>query len=156
MSSAAEHIALANRHQAVLAYLLKDLATCSEWAAVVAFYKSLHVVEAIFARNPGVGHVHTHHARLERIKREKQYQPFYPSFRALWSASIVARYLESPRPAPGAGTGKQFARFEDYLPVADLRPKLLDLYLVAFESMAVQMLPQTGPALNRYAPLPAQ
>ena len=51
MSTESEHIALANRDQATLEYLLLDPPKCSEWIAAVAFYKSLHVVEAIFAQN---------------------------------------------------------------------------------------------------------
>jgi hypothetical protein len=50
MSTGFKHIALANRNQATLEYLLLDAPRCSEWIAAVAFYKSLHVVEAIFAR----------------------------------------------------------------------------------------------------------
>jgi hypothetical protein len=50
MSTEAEHLALANRNQAALDHLLSDTARCSEWVAVVAFYKSLHVAEAVFLR----------------------------------------------------------------------------------------------------------
>jgi hypothetical protein len=48
MPTMAEHIELANRNQAVLDYLLKDIALCAETIAVTAFYKSLHVMEAVF------------------------------------------------------------------------------------------------------------
>jgi hypothetical protein len=46
----------------------------------------------------------------------------------------------------------QYSSFNDYLPVNDLRPKLLDGYLRTFEALAVQMLPGRG--LTRYAPPP--
>src|SRR5438067_2352109 len=147
MSSEAEHIAIANRNQAVLDFLLQDPATCAGWVAVVAFYKSLHVVEAIFSRGAALQHCHNHHDRLNRLKSTRQYQPLFGAFRTLWTASVVARYLDDRSTVP-AGHGRFYSCFEDYLPVADLRPNLLDRYLQAFEGMAVQMLPPNGCGLS--------
>ncbi len=75
MSAEAEHIRLANRNQATLDYLLLDVSKCSEWIAVIAFYKSLHVVEAVFAREPLPCHLHNHHERLGRLKTTRAYSP---------------------------------------------------------------------------------
>ena len=148
MSTDIEHLALANRNQATLEHLLLDEARCSEWIAAVAFYKSLHVVEAIFARESPPFHVHNHHVRLERLKSKRAYSTFYSHFRAMWSAALVARYL-AYQPAPT--TTQTYACFDDYLPAADIRPKLLDNYLYQFEHLAVQLLGPAGTQLVRYS-----
>lgn len=151
MSAEPEHIALANRNQATLEYLLLDESRCSEWIATVAFYKSLHVVEAIFARESPPCHIHHHHVRLERLKARRAYSSFYQHYRAMWSAALVARYLAyQATPAHM----QSFACFEDYLPSADIRPKLLDNYLFRFEHLAVQLLGPSGTTLVRYSRTP--
>ena len=156
MSSEAEHIAIANRNQAVLEYLLHGPATCAEWVAVVAFYKALHVVEAIFSRDSTIGHIHNHHTRLDKLKREKQYKKLFSSYRVLWSAAIVARYLEDRSPTTGAGAGRLYSRFQDYMPIADLRPMLLDQFLASFERDAATFLTPSCGGLSLYAPANAQ
>ncbi len=152
MSSEAEHIAIANRNQAVLEYLLDDPTRCTEWVAVVAFYKALHVVEAIFSRDSTIGHIHSHHVRLDKLKREKQYKKLFSSYRVLWSASIVARYLEDRSPSTVAGGGNTYSRFQDYMPTADVRTKLLDLFLAKFERDAAPFLTPSCGGLTLYAP----
>jgi hypothetical protein len=156
MSNESEHIAIANRNQAVLDVLLRDLNTCAEWAAVVAFYKAVHILEAVFARETPSVHMHSHHERLERLKTTRRYLPFYPSFRPLWAASVVARYLEDRAPVvPGKHPiARPYSRFEDYLPASRLRTDLLDRYLQPLENMAVSMLSPGGGALVRYTPAP--
>src|SRR5271157_723108 len=152
MSSEAEHIAIANRNQGVLEYLLKDPSTCAEWVAVVAFYKALHVVEAVFSRHATVGHIHNHHTRLETLRREPQYGLLYRTYRVLWSASIVARYLEDRSSDSGGGSSRMYSRFEDYLPIRDLRPMLLNRFLVSFEGTAAGFLTPDCGGLSRYLP----
>src|SRR5271165_5621266 len=117
MSSEAEHIAIANRNQVVLEYLLNNPETCAEWVTVVAFYKALHVVEAIFSRDATVGHIHNHHARLETLRRDPRYRRLHSTYRVLWDASVVARYLEDRSGHSGAGSTRLYSRFEDYLPI---------------------------------------
>ncbi len=123
------------------------LPKCSEWIAAVGFYKSLHVVEAIFARESPTCHINNHHRRLERIKDERRYALFYPSFRAMWSAALVARYLAYQT---GPNQTSSFACFDDYLPAKDIRAKLLDNYLLQFERLAVQLLGSSAKSLVRY------
>jgi hypothetical protein len=151
MSTEAEHLALANRNQAALDHLLLDVPKCSEWMAVAAFYKSLHVVEAVFAREPKACHLHDHHARLDKLKATRTYSLLYPHYRAMWSAGLVARYLAHQ---PGGGAPSAYACFDDYLPAADIRSKLLDNYLFGFEHMAVQLLGLSAGALRRYTKTP--
>lgn len=141
MSSAADHIALANRNQSVLNYLLSDVDRCAEWVVAVAFCKSLHVVEAIFADDPVVGHTASHRDRLNVLKRNSKYRHLFPTYRVLWQASLIARYLEHAV----AGASQEYARFEDYMPARDINTILLDRFLAPFERMAVDMLrPEHG------------
>ena len=142
MPTMAEHIELANRNQAVLDYLLKDIALCAETIAVTAFCKSLHVMEAVFHHREK-RHFQSHSERDAYIKKHKCYSTLWPQYRAMSSASYVARYLADNQTQQG------FSRFDDYLCAADLQSKLLDGYLFRFEHLADQMLPQ-GHGLNRY------
>jgi len=48
MATESVHIAVANRTQKTIVRLLKDLTDSSPWIAITAFYKALHVVEAVF------------------------------------------------------------------------------------------------------------
>ncbi len=155
MSAEAEHLGLANRNQAALDHLLLDVPKCSEWIAVAAFYKSLHVVEAIFAREPKACHLHNHHERLAKLKTNKTYSLLYPPYRAMWSAALVARYL-AHQPGGSGPAQTTYACFEDYLPAADIRPKLLDIYLYGFEHMAVQLLGPASGTLARYSKISPQ
>jgi hypothetical protein len=150
MSTEAEHLALANRNQAALDHLLSDTARCSEWVAVVAFYKSLHVAEAVFARETPPTHCHDHHIRLNKLKATKTYALLFPHYRAMWSTSMVARYLAQQAAGPLSPKGV-FACFDDFLPANAIRPKLLDNYLYTFEHLAVQLLGPSGKTLVRYS-----
>lgn len=149
MSTEQEHLALANRNQGTLDYLLLDAAKCSEWIAVVAFYKSLHVAQAIFASEKPVVHTTSHIKTLDRLKRRRRYQLLYPHYRSLWTAALVARYLaaDSQTGSPGV-----YACFEDYLPAGDIRTALLDACLCPFERLAVQLLGQSAATLIRHPP----
>jgi len=71
----------------------------------------------------------------------------------MWTAALVARYL-AHQPGGAGSAQSTYACFEDYLPAADIRPKLLDNYLFGFEHMAVQLLGPTGGALVRYSKAP--
>ena len=143
MSTDTEHLAIADRNQLVLTQLLRDLDRCSEWAAIVAFYKALHIVEAVFANQSPPVHNHSHHTRLDRLKSTRQFAPLYPFFRTLWAASIVARYLEdrSPLGSRGQEIIRPYSRFDDYLSSDRIQPDLLDRYLQPLENMAASMLP---------------
>jgi hypothetical protein len=155
MSLEAEHIAQANRNQAVLEYLLLEPTMCAEWVAVVAFYKALHVVEAIFSRDPAICHTHIHGQRLEKLKHTKVYQSLYPSYRTLWSAATIARYLSGEIKTGSGPTNQAYARFEDYLPVSDLRPRLLDSFLFDFERKASTFLSPNCGGLVTYKRMPS-
>jgi hypothetical protein len=143
MPSEVAHVALANRLQGSLDSLLLDVKTHVEIIAVTAFYKSVHVVEAVFARDPAIRHTREHKARLRMIASTRRYSQLYKPFNALWSASLVARYLEDQ------GSGRGFTQFSEFLPPDAIRRELLDRYLLTFENLAVQLLSDRD-ALHRY------
>lgn len=145
MATEAEHIAKANRDQETLSQLLASINSCSEWAVVVAFYKSLHVLEAIFSRDPAIRHASSHTQRLDYLKYKRKYTLLFKPYHALWTASLIARYLEHANPKT------TYSTFSDYLPAAEVQSKLLDISLVAFESNAVQLLSDPD-SLVRYTP----
>lgn len=67
MPTEAQHIASANRTQKTIEHLLADVATHSPWIATAAFYKALHIVEAVLVKERGASLVRprraTQHAR---------------------------------------------------------------------------------------------
>jgi hypothetical protein len=148
MSNEADHIALANRFQVSIDFMLGDVHQCVEWLAVAAFYKALHVVEAAFYNDPAIMHTSNHGDRSKRLKSKRKYSPLFPSYNALWSASTIARYLQD------RGSGHTYAQFSDFLPADQIRPRLLDRYLPVFETMSVQLI--TNPSsLVRYRSVPS-
>ena len=148
MSSENGHIELANRNHDVLEYLLQDVSLCTEWIATVAFYKSLHVVEAVFANDPNVRHTFKHEARLDTLKQYRKYTTIFKPFRAMWAASSVARYLSDKSQT---GRPNTYTRFSDYMTPDRIKLDLLDYSLLVFENQAAQLLSDTGrQSLKRY------
>ena len=94
MPSEEAHIRLAIRNQTALDYLATEVDKYAEWVATVAFYKALHVVEAVFARDKAIGHGRDHGPRHQYLKRNNRYQHIWKNYWNLWRASTVARYLE--------------------------------------------------------------
>jgi len=62
-----------------------------DWLAVVAFYKAVHLVEALFARKGSPSHNHNH-----RNRRFRQEHPaIWKHFRPLFHASTLLRYSDT-------------------------------------------------------------
>ena len=70
MASEADHLAAANLNQKTLAYLCQDVSIHGPWVAVVAFYKALHIVEAVFANDPDIRHCTDHGSRERALKKK--------------------------------------------------------------------------------------
>jgi hypothetical protein len=81
MASPAEHIALANRCHHTLYYLLSEPAEHSEWIATIAYYKALHVVEAVLASRRLTGWSHA--SRLNHLKTVTEFKPLHSCLRPL-------------------------------------------------------------------------
>jgi hypothetical protein len=104
-----------------------------EWIATLAFYKAVHVVEAVF-RCQGRHNCHDHITRLDTLKR--LYDPLHQHFRPLYSASLIARYLEQK----DKDTGKEqsYTCFTDYISPQKVIDSLIRKRLVPLENIACE------------------
>lgn len=128
MATESDHIACANRTQQTIVHLLADPATHSPWIATAAFYKAVHVVEAVFANDKSVAHTSNHGEREQALKRQRKYDHICRNFLPLCRASTNARYLLSCR------------CFDDYLRPEDVIAVLLKHHLHQVEKSALNFL----------------
>ena len=96
MPSSSEHKAKAELHRAFLTTI--DVEAHPEWASVVAFYTTLHLVERLAACENK--HHDNHNLRLNYLLVHKKHRVIHPDMSALRDASEKARY----------GTVNQFRR----------------------------------------------
>lgn len=87
MATEDAHLEKAQTNQAFLETIPDEF---SDWLAIVAFYKAVHLVEAVFARQ-GVPS-HNHAQRNRRLKR--RYPEIWKNFRPLYNASTLLRYTD--------------------------------------------------------------
>ena len=136
MASEADHLALANKNHDVLMHLMDDVDRFPEWITVLAFYKAVQVVEAVFDHKHGGG-CHGHPARLDALKR-RGYQSLFRHYRLLWAASSVARYLyDTVEQTP-------YKSFTDYRTPEQVARNLVNRRLRAIEDEAVGLLSESG------------
>jgi hypothetical protein len=135
MATEADHIALANKNHDVLIHLLKDVERFPEWVTVVAFYKAVQIIEAVFVHKYGRC-CHGHQKRLEALK-VRGYEILHKHYRALWSASSVARYLYDT-------DGRGYSSFPDYLPPEKVVKLIVKRRLLGLECEAVGLLSDAG------------
>jgi hypothetical protein len=99
------------------------------WAAVVAFYAALHLVDRLAARNND--HPSTHGDRLSFVA--SQHRLIYASYNALKTASEIARY----------GTLNQFNKA---FPGTTVQVELVDKRLVQIETYVNNIFNPPPPA----------
>ena len=141
MASVSDHIALANRNHDALCYLLKEPQAHPEWVATVAFYKAVQVIEAVFAATSGK-HSHGHDDRIGNLKTPK-FSDLFLSYRPLYAASLVARYLEdsgSKKVYDHVEHSKQYHKFTDYMTADAVIKRLLKKRLKPLEEHAIAIL----------------
>jgi hypothetical protein len=131
------HLAVARRNQAVIDQFLANGNTHPEWVAIVAFYKALHIVDAVLFANHSDKHGGSHDNRNQILKTTTRYQNLYRHYRPLFSASLVGRYLETDQ--------QQFRCFDDYLSAADVVSILLDHHLRQLEKSAEKIIGSLAP-----------
>ena len=129
MAASEDHLRLASRTQSVIDRLLIDPQECNEWIATTAFYKAVHLVEAMFD-NLGHGHSHSHNHRLQVLRTADDFGAIYRDFKALFDMSKVARYLENDIPNR---IRYQTTAFERYVPPAKIREKAIEKRLIPIE-----------------------
>lgn len=94
MPSESAHIAVANRNQDTIEFLLQDRERFACWIATIALYKALHVIEAVFYADQAM-HTRAHAQRHEVLSRTHKYRQLFKNYAPLMRASKVARYLEA-------------------------------------------------------------
>ena len=119
MPNSAEHRAKSDLNRA---FLDTGLATAQpEWAAVVAFYAAVHLIERLAAVEPrGPIHHRTHSQRVAYLGRHPRHRALVHDYRQLQEASETSRY----------GTLRQF---RNRYTAATVQSQLIDAHLVAVE-----------------------
>ena len=133
MPSKEAHLKIAERNSNTILYLTEQQNDHSEWITVIAFYRALHLVEALFSQNPKIEHCHTHQAREQRLKTVKRYNHIYKHYRPLYSASPVARYLEDNR-------RNTFTTFSEYLSPERIISEIVGHRLLQIEKSVFKLL----------------
>ena len=126
------HLNLAEKNQKTIDYLLEKLDEFPEWIATVSFYKALHLVEALFSQNSKV-HSQSHDSRLQHLKKTPRYSNIYKHYRPLYTASMVARYMENK-------TKGSFFNFTDFLTPKKVKSELIDHRLRKIEQSVTKLL----------------
>ncbi len=112
MPTAVDHVRLA-AHNIEFACHLNSHPGYHDWSATVAFYASVHVVDALLAVQKPPEHPLDHANRATILKSSNQYKEIKKHHRALSKASLTARYMQSE------------TRFAKYMSPADVRDRLL-------------------------------
>lgn len=135
MPSRDAHIAAARQNEAALRHMLSSDDHLA-WVVTIAFYKALHIMEAVFAADPAAPAHHTddHIDRNRILKTTTRYQHFWKMYRPLWQASLVARYLRENDSAPTHDV------FSAHLPKADVESRVLGHWLHQIEQSAEKYL----------------
>lgn len=128
-----DHIALANVNHKTLVYLLDRADHHSEWIATVAFYKALHIVEALFAMR-GIPATDSHIARSQAMKDNPPFDHIHSHYRTLWESSTIARYLSD---CSGSPNPRVYSRFADHMSPDKVRSQLIDHRLKSIEKSAM-------------------
>jgi hypothetical protein len=133
MAAELDHIALANKNHRALERLMENQSDFPEWIATVAFYKALQLVEAAFSHHATSRNCTNHPARLAALKLDP-FKPLFKHYRALYSASTVARYLHDNT------SDRSYSKFADFLPAENVVPKLVYGRLRPIEQNIIQFL----------------
>lgn len=140
MPSKEAHLAAARANQVTIDYLCRDGENHAPWIVTVAFYKALHVIEAVFAADSKTTTFHTddHKVRNRLLRTTRRYQQLWKMYSPLWQASLIARYLRENENAP------TYEVFAAYLPRKDIDSKVLGHYLAQLEKSARRLIGEAG------------
>lgn len=132
MPDAATHIALAQRNQLCLDYLRPKISDYPEWVVVVAFYRALHLVEAVFASLPTPFHSPDHSDRRVKLFSDNRFKNLREHYRPIERASKVARYL--------ADGSNSYSSFSAYLSATQVEHQILNHRLRQVQASAENLL----------------
>jgi len=136
MPDASEHIKAACHNIEAINYLLNE-PIFSDWVAVVLFYASLHIVDAILFVDPKTtkNHGETHNIRKDILKGTTRYGNIYKHYAPIERASYIARYCENRK------TGKPTVFFV-YMPHEKVQDELIKHRFQQIIKSATNFLPQ--------------
>ncbi|MDP2982350.1 MAG: hypothetical protein Q8O92_03350 [Candidatus Latescibacter sp.] len=135
------HILLAKHNQDLINHLLENKSQFHDWITIAAFYKALHIVEALFFNDPEIRHGQNHENRDRFLKTNNKYKNIYIHYRPLWAAATIARYLEGPRTST-------VNSFSEYMSPDDVISIILNNHLLQVEKSAQKFLsPQNASLL---------
>lgn len=117
MPTSAAHIKAAEANQQAIDYLLLGGDAYTPWIVTIAFYKALHMIEAVLAEQNPPCHSVDHTARNDLLKKTRKYHQLWIHYSPLYQASLVARYLSA------LGGSKPM---DTYLTVEDCKNKILN------------------------------
>lgn len=136
MAKEEHHISAANVNQQTIEHLCLDVNKFGSWVAVVAFYKALHIVEAVFANDSNIQHTSDHPTREHTLKTTHKYKEIYKHYALLSRAATIARYLEYQ--------GQECPCFYDYLPPHQIIGELVLHRLNKVEASAENFMKTAG------------
>lgn len=119
MPSESDHLVLAAHNQDTVDFLLTGGDRFPDWVVTVAFYKALHLVDAMLDRLEGK-HGVDHRTRSTILRGNRRYLNVLKHYNALKEASVVARYL-SARRGP-----RSYRTFADYCPPQRVKSEYVD------------------------------
>lgn len=147
MAKSSEHISQSNHNQDVINQLSSHPAPFWDWVVVVAFYKAVHIAEAVFYESEVPPHMHSAAHKDRGILLKTKYPDLWRNYWHLFKASKIARYLEFEE----GGVTHEIPKFSDDMPGNVVTSLLLGQYLVRFEASASAYLSDpTG--LKRFTP----
>ncbi len=88
-------VELSNRFLATLRTLVVDPRTHAEAIAILAFYRALHLVDAMFLSTKGAAPA-MHGTRAERLGKDRRLHGLKRQYDPHFEAAYVARYLTLP------------------------------------------------------------
>jgi hypothetical protein len=135
MPSKDAHLAAAKANQNAIDYLLVRIKDFPGWTITIAFYKALHIVEALFAVDGQevAQHTDSHEERNSLLKKTKRYQQIWIFYRKLYQASLIARYLQEDE------KGKDCEVFSKYMPPEDVKQLALGHWLLQIQKSAATL-----------------
>jgi len=103
MSTYHAHLIQARHNEELIQLLGPDSREFPDWVITATFYSALHYLEAGFSNNNNILHSHQCkrqnepiHRTRQRLLRSHHSQQAYQSYRNLYDASIISRYLYNP------------------------------------------------------------
>jgi hypothetical protein len=117
MPSSEAHLRACKVNQSTIDYLLGGGPVHAPWVVTIAFYKALHIVEAVLARQKPPMHKNEHKSRNHFLKTDNRFKKIWVHYSVLYQASQVARYLSDDKVD------------KEYLTEDVIRRKILDHHL---------------------------